>query len=138
LLLFMIIDDHPMVQSGLSALLGSKFAGARCMACSSLEEAIDPLNEHTPNIIFLDLSLPGIEGIQAIKFLCDAYRNIPVLVFSASEETGIMQRCMEAGAAGFLCKSNVDHEIATVVQNIIDHKEYYSQPHSALSHERQL
>jgi len=136
--LFMIIDNYPMLQAGLCALLRSRFEGAQCMTCSSLEEAIDSLNKQTPNIIFVDLSLPGMQGVQAIKHLHHAYQGIPVVVFSASQESGIKQRCMEAGAAGFLSKLKSEHHITDVIQNILENKAYYSQIHLASSRERQF
>jgi len=118
-MLFVIVEDHPLVRSSIATLLSDNFKGAGRIECGSAEETAMYLKKRQPDLILSDLSLPGVSGVEAIKALLDYQPNTPILILSASDNPHEMQRCLDAGARGFVNKSESSAVIVTAIQTIL-------------------
>lgn len=101
----LLADDHVLMREGLKQLLS--FSGDIIVAgeATSGEEVLQRLKEDTFNIVLLDISMPGLHGVDLIATICEDARNPPVLVLTMHGEPQIAKRKVAAGAAGYLTKN---------------------------------
>ena len=100
----LLVDDHPLTRSALAGLLqqhGFEIAGE----AADGEEAIARAREIQPDLVLLDLSMPGLDGLSALPRLREAAPSCEVVVLTASGEEDNLLGAIRAGAAGYLLKS---------------------------------
>lgn len=102
---FIIVDDHPLFRDALRESLSTAFDCTIDEAGSLDELSIRLLPNPAVDLILLDLSMPGVQGLSGLLFLRAQFPEIPVVVCSASEEPTTIRRCIEFGASGFIAKS---------------------------------
>jgi len=100
-----IVDDHPMLREGFSALIESESDFTCAWTATSTQEALQQLEKDKPDLLTVDISLPGRNGLELIKDVLAQYPNLPILVISMHDETFYAQRVLKAGARGYLMKS---------------------------------
>jgi two-component system, NarL family, response regulator len=120
----LIVDDHPVVRAGLASMLSTIPGLAVCGAAASGEEALDLIHAERPDVLLLDLRMPGMAGIELLK----ALRALPVspktLVLTSYESDEEIYRAIEAGAQGYLLKSTPQAEIVTAIQAVHGGRHY--------------
>jgi len=103
----LLVDDHPMIQEILGAVVRGVFPEARLDVASRLDQAIDlAASGELPDLVLLDLGLPGCTGIEALKTFRKSYPNARTVVVSANEDHGWVMGALQAGAAGYLPKTH--------------------------------
>jgi DNA-binding NarL/FixJ family response regulator len=99
----LIVDDHPLLLRGLDAVVRSVFPDALVRTAASCEEALEiARSAESPDLVLLDLSLPGCAGIKALERFRDAQPSMRVVVVSSSEERELVLAALEEGAAGYI------------------------------------
>src|SRR5213593_1102667 len=99
-----IVDDHPLTREALSSLLGAH--GFQVIGCASDgAEAIQEVGRLSPDLVLLDLSMPGLDGLAALPRLREAAASCEVVVLTASGEESNLLAAIRGGAAGYLLKS---------------------------------
>ncbi len=101
----MLVDDHAVVRAGYNMLLKNASEITVVAEASSGEEAYQLYSAHMPDVVVMDLSLPGIGGIEAIKRICSRDNKATILVFSMHEEVIFVEQALQAGASGYITKS---------------------------------
>lgn len=101
----MLVDDHAVVRAGYQMLLKSTSEIAVIAEAGSGEEAYQLYSSNRPDVVVMDLSLPGIGGIEATKRICSRDSSAKVLVFSMHEEIIFVEQALQAGASGYITKS---------------------------------
>jgi len=102
----LIADDHELFRDGLRELL-STLDDITISEASDREEIEQQLQSSTPaDILLLDLDMPGIESLVAVKNICQTYFKVAVLVLSGNDSPHIIDACLNAGVLGFLPKSS--------------------------------
>jgi DNA-binding NarL/FixJ family response regulator len=103
----LIVDDHPLFREALRNALGAAKSQLDISEAGSLDTLIAHLaKDDACDLVLLDLRMPGVQGLSGLIYLRSQYPNIPVVVISASEETGIVQKSLDLGASGFIPKSS--------------------------------
>jgi len=115
----LIIEDHPMFRSSIASLLAASFPQVQCFECATAEDALSHLKQNKTDLILLDLSLPGIGGIEAVNAIRSLWADIPILVLSASESMHDIQRCLELGANGFVNKTEDSKTMVEAIHTIL-------------------
>ncbi len=114
----LLVDDHPVVRAGLASMLSSIAGLAVCGAASSGEEALELINAEQPDVLLLDLRMPGMTGIELLK----AIRALPfpprAVVLTSYESDEEIYRAIEAGAHGYLLKSTPQAEIVAAIHAV--------------------
>ena len=118
---FIIVDDHPSFRGALSQVLSAAFKGATFDEAGSLEE-MAPLLEQgpEPDIVFLDLSMPGVQGLAGLMSLKAQHPELPVIIVSATDDPSTIRRCLEFGASGYVPKSLPVENIRQAARVVID------------------
>lgn len=106
-----IVDDHPVVRQGYTNLISSAESMEVCGEASTAAEAITEVPHLKPDLVLVDIALPGMDGIELTKHLKALVPEIPILIVSAHEESLYAERALRAGAGGYLMK----HEAASVI-----------------------
>ncbi len=111
-----VVDDHPIVRHGLASALEDETDLQVLGLASTAEDALALVERHQPDVILLDLELPGLSGVEAIPRLIDAAPNAKVLVFTAYDTDERVVGAIRAGATGYLLKGATIAEIARAVR----------------------
>ncbi len=103
---FLVIDDHAMVRQGIAALLERAHADAQVLqACDSAEGLALAAHHHDIDAVFLDLSMPGMDGMDALTAFGALQPTLPVIVLTAAENPDMVRRAFAAGALGYVPKA---------------------------------
>jgi DNA-binding NarL/FixJ family response regulator len=113
-----VVDDHPIVRQGLTAALEDEADFQVLAAVSSAEEALASIARLRPDILLLDLELPGLGGVDAIPRLVEASPSTKVLVFTAYDTEERVLGAIRAGARGYLLKGAAVAEIARAIRDV--------------------
>lgn len=116
-----IVDDHPLFRDALTHALRSSLPTAKVQGAGSLDELTSLLNgEPDVDLILLDLSMPGVQGLSGLLYLRAEHPDLPVVVVSATEDPVTIRRCIECGASGFVPKSAPESRIREAVKTVLD------------------
>ena len=112
----LVVDDHPVWRDGLRADL-EREGGAEVVAeASDGGEAIEAARSSMPDVVVMDLNLPTVPGVEAIRQIAEESPHVRVLVLSASGEEADVLEAIKAGATGYLLKSSTSAEVADAVR----------------------
>jgi DNA-binding NarL/FixJ family response regulator len=114
----LVVDDHPIVREGLVSVLADEPDFEVVGAGGSAEEALDLVARLHPDVLLLDLELPGMSGIEAISHLARRPTPVKVLVFTAYDADEQVFGAIRAGARGYLLKGASAGEIARAVRTV--------------------
>jgi len=132
-----LVEDHPVMREGYASLLNAEPDLEVCGEASSAEEAFERADGLEFDIAIVDLSLPGVNGIELIKRLRSLDTDLKVLVVSAHDEALYAERALRAGAQGYLMKHESARQFVTAVRSILDGDLYLSDAlQSRLLHDR--
>ena len=125
--LILIVDDHPLVRSGLHELMKHEPDLEVCCEAASLQEAVQFLGHHSPDVAILDISLPDGNGLDLIKRLRIRNPETRILVLSMHDETLLAERALRAGALGYINKEEAAENIVAAIRQILKGKIWMSQ-----------
>ena len=112
----MIVDDHPLVRAGLSTLIGSTDDLAVVADAGSGEQAVAFAVEHSPDVVLMDLSMPGIDGVEATRRLLVERPGTAVVVLTSFRDNTRVVEAMRAGAVGYLLKDCEPSELFSAIR----------------------
>jgi len=124
-----IADDHEIVRKGIVQLLYmEERLGIRNIdEASSGEELLSKIRKNNYEIVILDISMPGMGGLEALKEIVVGYPNIPVLILSTHSEDQYAIRVLKAGARGYVRKSSGTEELVKAIEKILSGRKYFSE-----------
>ncbi len=123
----LLVDDHPLVRSGLRTLLASMADMVVVGEAANGEEAITRAMELQPDIILMDLHMPGLNGVEATRSIVQANPHIGILVLTMLEDDASVFAAMRAGARGYLLKGADQTEVLRAI-NVVAHGEAIFSP----------
>lgn len=121
----LIVEDHPLVQKGIATVLMERPGFEIDTACTG-EEALEKVPLACPDIIILDISLPGIDGIETLAKLKQNRYSVPVIILSMYPEETYAMQAYKGGASGYLTKQSVTEELLCAVEKVLAGKKYVS------------
>lgn len=124
----LIVDDHPILRSGLAQTLGEELDLAVTAEAGSAEEAMQRLEASPVDLALVDISLAGgASGIELIKHMQERWPEVKVLVVSRHDESLYAERAIRAGARGYVMKLRAGEEIVKAVRRVLDGRIYVSE-----------
>lgn len=111
----LLIDDHAMFRTGLRMVLEINIPNMAIFEAGALNEALHD-TEITPDIVLLDIHLPGLNGLEGIALIKRKWPAVPVLVLSAHDEAQVIRSVLARGATGFLSKAETVEKIIETVR----------------------
>src|SRR5512138_233116 len=113
----MLVDDHAVVRSGLGAFLSVMPDFELVGEAENGEEAVVRCGLLKPDVILMDLIMPGIDGIVATRRIHEKYPEVHVIALTSFQEDTLIQRALDAGATGYLMKNVSARELATAIRS---------------------
>ena len=119
-----LVDDHAVVRAGYKILLKNIDAIEVVAEAANGEDAVQLSKNYNPDVIVMDISLPGIGGIEAIRQIILLDGNAKILVFSMHEELVFVEQALQAGAHGYMTKSANPELLSKAIKQIYNGKKY--------------
>jgi DNA-binding NarL/FixJ family response regulator len=122
----LLVDDHPVLRKGLVRLIDAKEEFQVCGEASTAADAMALIQSLSPDLVIVDIGLPGTSGIELTKTIRAEFPNLPVLILSMHEEALYATRALRAGAMGYLVKQDAIDNIATALKEALNGRRYLS------------
>jgi len=115
----MLVDDHAIVRAGFRRLLEQR-ADFRVVAeAADAEHAYASYVEYQPDVVVMDLSMPGVSGLDTIRRIIGRNADARIVVFSMHEDAAVAERAIQLGARGYVAKSNPPEVLAAAVADVV-------------------
>lgn len=121
----LLVDDHPVVRAGFRYLLEQQGDYA-VEEAGSAEEAYSVYGELQPDVVVLDLSMPGMGGLEGVRRLRAKYEDACILILSMFEDPTFVQQTRDLGAMGYLTKGSASDQLGEAIASVLAGKHYYS------------
>lgn len=122
----LIVDDHPVVRAGIRQLVSDERDISVVAEAGSGVEALERLKQRDVDVVLLDISMPGIDGIETLKRIVAEYRNVHVLVLSMYAEEQYARPMLKAGAAGYLTKQAAPDLLVSALRTVAAGRRFVS------------
>jgi two-component system response regulator NreC len=126
-----IADDHTLFREGLRALLSAREDLEIKGEAEDGQEAIRSVEEHKPDLLLMDLSMPRMGGLEAIRELKARYPRTKILVLTIHGTEEFVLEALEAGASGYVLKDATHDELVLAIKSVLQEKRYLSPDISA-------
>ncbi len=120
----LVVDDHAMVREGIKKILSDRKDMVVESEAEDGPEALCRLREQKPDLVLLDFSMPGRNGLEVLEGIKDLHPDLPVLILSVHSEEQYAVRMLRAGAAGYLTKFSAPRELVPAIQKVSQGRKY--------------
>ncbi|MBI1425632.1 MAG: UvrY/SirA/GacA family response regulator transcription factor [Gammaproteobacteria bacterium] len=120
----MLADDHDLVRTGLRRLLEDVNGIEVVAEATTGEQAVSLSREHRPQVVLMDINMPGMGGLEATKKIIHTDDTVKVIVVTMNEDEVLAQTLLKAGAAGYLTKGCLISEIVHAIKEVIANRRY--------------
>jgi len=121
-----LVDDHPIVRQGLTLLINQERDLTVCGEAEEMHSALQSIESAKPDIVVLDISLNGPDGLDLLKHLRSRHPKLPVLMLSMHDESIYAERTLRAGANGYIMKQEATDKVLIALRRILSNEIYVS------------
>jgi DNA-binding NarL/FixJ family response regulator len=122
----LLVDDHPIVRQGLALLIDREEDLCVCGEADGAHSAFHAITTLRPDLVVLDISLNGPDGLDVLKEIRTKSTNLPVLILSMHDESIYAERAMRAGANGYIMKQEATEKVLVAIRRILQGDVYLS------------
>ncbi len=122
----LVVDDHVVVRQGLRALLETRPEWEVCGEAATGREALRKAQKLKPDIMILDIAIPGLSGLEVARRLRNAKLGTQILVLTIHESEELISEVLKVGARGFVLKSDAGRDLITAIEALSQHKPYFT------------
>ena len=112
----LLVDDHAVVRQGYASLLRALLPDVQLREACDGEQALQRVQEEIPNLVIMDIGLPGISGLETTRRLRQRLPQLRVLFFSMHDELPLVRQALDAGAIGYLTKNSSPEVLVEAVK----------------------
>jgi DNA-binding NarL/FixJ family response regulator len=123
----LLVDDHPVTQKGLAMLLNTEADVTVCGQAATADRALQEIAAAKPDLVVVDIALPGRDGIELIKDIAALHPQLPTLVISTMDEAIYAERALRAGAKGYVMKEEPIKLLLQAVHQVMSGGIYLSE-----------
>ena len=120
----LLVDDHELVRTGIESLLNSQDDISVIGVTNCGEEALEVLEHLSPDVILMDINMPGIGGVEACRRMLQRFPEIRIIALSVHNDGPIPPQLLKMGALGFISKGSPVNEMVCAIHAVIDGKRY--------------
>lgn len=118
----LIVDDHNLVREGLKAVFEQGDEVEIVGEAGSGEEALEMVGEVEPDVILMDISMPGMNGIQATKLIRERHPGAKIVMLTMLDQEGYVYEAVKAGATGYMLKNTSSDDLVHAIQTVNEGK----------------
>jgi DNA-binding NarL/FixJ family response regulator len=122
----LVVDDHPIVRQGLALLINRESDMVVCGEAEEATGALHALASAHPDVLIVDISLNGPDGLDLLKTIRTTHPTLPVLILSMHDELIYAERALRAGANGYIMKQEATEKVLVAVRRILSGEIYVS------------
>jgi len=122
----LIVDDHPIVRQGITLMIEQEPDLEVCGEAEEARAALAVIQSARPDVVLLDISLPGPDGFELLKAIRGADPSLPVLVLSMHDEATYAERALRAGANGYIMKQEATENVLVALRRVLRGEMYVS------------
>jgi len=122
-----VVDDHPIVRQGLTLLINQEADLAVCGDAEEMQSALPAIQAASPDILIVDISLNGPDGLELLKNIRITSPRLPVLILSMHDESIYAERALRAGANGYIMKQEATDKVLVALRRILSGEIYVSE-----------
>lgn len=115
----LIVDDHPILRKGLAMVIDQEPDLVVAGEAEDVPGGLDMIEAVKPDVVIVDISLPGVDGIELIKTMKLKYRDLPALVVSMHDETLYAERALRARARGYIMKQEAVDKVLVAIRKVL-------------------
>ncbi|MBS4028014.1 MAG: response regulator transcription factor [Ignavibacteriales bacterium] len=119
-----LADDHTMIREGIRSMLVNELHHTVVAQASNGRETITLVQQHKPEIVLIDITMPELNGIEATRHIVHEFPDIKVIALSMHADKGIVSEMLNAGASGYLLKDSSASELEQAIQTVMRGKMY--------------
>ena len=116
----LVVDDHPLFRDGMTGLLATVPDVAVVGTAGTGEDAVRLCAEHAPDVVLMDLNLPGISGLEAIRRITREQPEVAVLVVTMVDDDEAVATALRIGARGYVLKGAAQEEVLAALRTVAD------------------
>jgi DNA-binding NarL/FixJ family response regulator len=120
----LVVDDHAVVRRGVRSLLESRAGWEVCGEATTGRDAVEQCKRLQPDIVVIDLSLPELNGLEATRQILKGSPETEVLVFTMHHSEELIRDTLQAGARGYVLKSDASESLIAAVDSLGQHKPF--------------
>src|SRR5271170_4841644 len=121
-----VVDDHPLLRQGLALLINQQQDLEVCGEAEEAQAAMQAIARKRPDILIVDISLNGPDGLDLLKAIRGSYPDLPVLILSMHDEAIYAERALRARANGYIMKQEATEKVLVAVRRILSGEVYLS------------
>jgi DNA-binding NarL/FixJ family response regulator len=122
----LIVDDHAVIRRGVQGILSTYPEWDLCGEADNGQDAIRLAGELTPEVIIMDVSMPGMNGLEATRIIHDVLPETKVLLLTLHSSSEFVRSAFRAGARGYVLKSDAENELVRALNVVIGEGTYVS------------
>jgi DNA-binding NarL/FixJ family response regulator len=122
----LIVDDHEVVRRGLRVLIESHPGWEVCGEATTGREAVEKASKLKPDMVVMDIAMPELNGLEATRQILKALPRTPVLILTVHESDQVVHEVLEAGAQGYVLKSDAGRDLVVAIEALGQHKVFFS------------
>ena len=122
----LVADDHPLVREGAALIIGSVPGWDVCGLASTGREAIAQALELRPDVVLLDLHMPELDGLEAVRRIKKELPATELVVFSGARNEGMVEQLFDAGAKSFVSKTEGGDVLVAAIRSAAEHKPFFT------------
>jgi DNA-binding NarL/FixJ family response regulator len=120
----MIVDDHEVVRRGLHTLMATQAGWEVVGEAANGTEAVRRVNELKPDVVIMDVTMPVMSGLEATRLIMETAPQTKVLIFTMHDSEQMVQTALEAGARGYVLKSDAGNNLVAAVKALSQHETF--------------
>jgi len=122
----LIVDDHAFIRRGVQTILQPYPEWEFCGEASNGGDAVRLTDELSPDIILMDVTMPGLNGIEATRLIRKAHPDVKVILLTLHESSEVLRTGFRAGASGYLLKADAEEELLKALRVVVGAGSYIS------------
>jgi DNA-binding NarL/FixJ family response regulator len=122
----LLADDHEVVRAGLRALLEEQSGWEVVAEAADGRDAVEKASKLKPDVVVIDIAMPSLNGLEAVRQIVKAVPNTKVLVLTMYDSDPLIQQVLQAGARGYLLKSDAGRDLVSAIDALRRNKTFFT------------
>jgi two-component system, NarL family, response regulator NreC len=122
----LVADDHEVIRDGVRALIEHEPGWRVCGTAANGRQAVETAKKLKPHVVVLDMTMPELDGLEALRQIKSALPNTEVVIFSAYHSEEVIEQLFNAGAKSYIQKSDCGRHLVAAIKSLVDHRPFFT------------
>src|ERR1700724_3330389 len=122
----LVADDHEVVRNGVRALIEHEPGWEVCGTAVNGRQAVETAKKLKPEVVVLDMTMPELDGLEALRQIKRALPKTEVVIFSAYRSEEVIEQLFDAGAKSYIQKSDAGRHLVAAIKSLVEHKAFFT------------